>query len=82
MPDDAILRQEYEARSAMISNDINKLETKIDNLNNKVETRFETLNNKVDSISTGWWKFVAITSINFILGGGLVATIEFFVNRK
>lgn len=76
--DDSIKRPEYEARNTLFIMNQNKLETRLDNLDTKVDN----LNTKVDNLNASIWKFIAVTCINFILGGGAFGLIEFLVNRK
>jgi hypothetical protein len=66
-----ITRPEYEARNAITNTDVARIEVKVD-----------SLNSKVDSLRADSWKFVAVTCINFILGGSLVGVIQFLLARK
>lgn len=73
-----IKRPEYEARNTLFIMNQNRLETRLDNLDTKVDN----LSNKVDGINASIWKFIAITCINFLLGGGALALVEFLVTKR
>lgn len=72
-----IKRPEYEARNTLFIMNQNRLETKLDNL----ETKVDLLDNKINTLNTSMWKFVAITCLNFLLGGGALALAEFLIKR-
>lgn len=83
---DAVLRPEYEARSAATQQEINKLGSKldalllkIDSLDRKVDYKINALNGKINSIRTEGWKYVATTLISFLTGGGAITLIEFIL---
>lgn len=75
--DTTIRRTEYEARNTLFIMNQNRLESRLDNLDTKVDN----LGNKVDNLNASIWKFIAITCLNFLLGGGAVALIEFLIKR-
>lgn len=78
MDDDLIIkRPEYEARNALYVMNLSKLDNRLDN----VEKKIDLVDEKVNQLNASWWKFVAITCINFILGGGVVGLVEFLIKR-
>lgn len=82
MPDDFITRTEFEARLNEIRTDNRGLEAKIDTQSTLMYTLNTQLNTKIDSIKIDTWKVIGISAVNFIVGGGLFALVEFLVLRK
>ena len=83
-----ITRSEYEARHAELRTELIRLNTEHDShfkwvvaenekMRNDVQTKFEILSGKVDAAGASLWKIVAIAILNFMLGGGLIALLNY-----
>lgn len=85
---DYITRSEFEARHSELRTELIRLSTENDahfnwvvNENEKirkdVQIKFDSLVEKIDSARVSTWKAVALSSVNFILGGGLVGLLTY-----
>ena len=85
---DFITRSEYEARHAELRTEVIRLGTEHDNhfkwvvdenekMRKDVQAKFDILSAKIDSASVGMWKLVAASILNFMLGGGLIALLNY-----
>ena len=83
-----ITRSEYEARHSELRTELIRLNTEHDShfkwvvsenekMRNDVQTKFEILTSKIDAARVSAWKLVAISAINFMLGGGLIALLNY-----
>lgn len=66
--DDPIKRFEYEARHLEIQRQMTDLKVDIANM----DTKFDKLAAEITKARVSAWQFIAVTSINFILSGGLI----------
>ena len=83
-----ITRSEYEARHSELRTELIRLGTEHDShfkwvvgenekMRNDVQTKFDMLSAKLDTASVGVWKIVTASVINFMLGGGLIALLNY-----
>lgn len=77
MTSDAITRPEYEARQSEMRAELIRLATENNELRRDVQAKFDVLSAKMDTTSLGVWKMVAASVVNFMLGGGLVALLNY-----
>lgn len=84
-----ITRSEYEARHAELRTELIRLSTEHDGyfkwvvaendaLKKDVQAKFEALSSKIDTARVSAWKLVAVSALNFMLGGGLIAVLSYF----
>ena len=83
-----ITRSEYEARHSELRAEVIRLSTEHDShfkwvvaenekMRNDVQTKFDILTSKIDSARVSAWKLIAISALNFMLGGGLIAALNY-----
>lgn len=83
-----ITRSEYEARHAELRTELIRLNTEHDShfqwvvtenekMRKDVQAKFDVLSAKVDAAGASLWKIVAIAILNFMLGGGLIALLNY-----
>lgn len=88
MPEEYVTRGEYEqfirmyeVRHAELRVEVKEIETNITGQMNHVTAKLDTLSSQLQRNSTNGWKLLAVSLLNFMLGGGLVAllnTLHFF----
>lgn len=83
-----ITRSEYEARHSELRTELLRLSTEHDahfkwvvaendKMRTDVQAKFDMLAAKLDTASVGVWKIVTASVINFMLGGGLIALLNY-----
>ena len=83
-----ITRSEYEARHSELRTELLRLSTEHDShfkwvvaendkMRADVQAKFDVLAAKLDGASVGVWKIVTASVINFMLGGGLIALLNY-----
>ena|SRR5258708_38709419 len=83
-----ITRSEYETRHAELRTELIRLNTEHDThfkwvveentkMRNDVQVKFDVLSAKVDAAGVGMWKLVAVAVLNFMMGGGLIALLNY-----
>lgn len=72
-----ITRPEYEARQAEIRTDLARLASEAAADRKDIQTELKILSNKIDGAKVSAWKLVAISTINFMLGGGCIAFLNY-----
>ena len=84
-----IQRSEYEARHSELRTELLRLSTEHDShfkwvvaendkMRTDVQTKFDVLSAKLDAAKLSPWKLIAVSLINFLLGCGLIATLNYF----
>lgn len=92
MGDDNIQRTEFESRISELRAMIFSMNAELSNtvkliydLNKETREAFQkevaVLGLKVDSVIVQNWKLVALSIMNFIVGGGLVALVDFVTHH-
>lgn len=92
MGDDNIQRTEFESRISELRAMIFSMNAELSNtvkliydLNKETrETFHEEMGNlsvKVDGVIVQNWKLVALSVVNFLVGGGMVALVEFLIHH-
>lgn len=88
VPADFITRSEYEARHSELRTELIRLSSENDShfkwavnenekLRQDIQVKFDVLAAKVDSAGVGMWKLVTASIVNFMLGGGLIALLNY-----
>lgn len=83
-----IQRSEYEARHSELRTELLRLSTEHDShfkwvvaendkMRTDVQLKFDVLSAKLDTASVGVWKIVTASVLNFMLGGGLIALLNY-----
>ncbi len=77
MPDEYITRPEYEARQSEMKSEIVRIGMDASADRKDVQSKFDILSAKIDSARVSAWKLVAVSTVNFMIGGGLVAFLNY-----
>lgn len=72
-----ITRSEYEARHAELKAEFLNLSSDVKTNQKETLAKLEILSNKLDSARASNWKLIAMSAINFMVGGGLVAFLSY-----
>lgn len=54
------------------------LTAKIEKLDDNQTAKLEKMDDKIDSGRVAAWKLVALSAVNFLLGGGVVSFLQYF----
>jgi hypothetical protein len=80
---DYITRSEYEARHSELRTEMLRLNSTTDAIRSDIQARFdvmatklEKMDDKIDNSRVAVWKMLAVSVVNFVLGGGVVAFIQ------
>ena len=85
---DFITRSEYEARHSELRTELIRLSSENDThfkwvvaenekIRQDVQAKFDILVAKINSATVGAWKLVAVSMVNFMLGGGIIALLNY-----
>lgn len=73
-----ITRAEYEARHAELKIEFLNLSSDVKSNQKEIQAKLEVLSEKLDTARVSSWKLIAVSALNFIMGGGLVAVLSYF----
>lgn len=72
-----ITRPEYEARQAEMKSELVRISMDASADRKDVQAKFDILSNKIDGAKVSAWKLIAVSTVNFMIGGGLVAFLNY-----
>lgn len=83
MPDDYVTRREYEQFTRLYELRHAELRVEVKEMENQLSSQMNGLSAKMDTVSTqlaksgaNGWRLLAISLLNFMAGGGLIAALN------